>query len=64
VLKGEEIIESAVSIEHSPQISLHDNSPPKSKLHVVIPHNQESALKLRTQTQGAVGEEKNETASM
>ena len=31
---------------------------------VVIPHNQESALKLRTQTQGVALGDKNETASV
>ena len=61
---GEKIVESPVTIEPSSTISHEDNSPTKSMLCVVIPQNQDSALKLRTQTQGVALGDKNETASV
>ena len=62
---GEKIVESPVTIEPSSTISHEDNSPTKSMLCVVIPQNQDSSLKLRTQTQGvALGDKNNETASV
>lgn len=64
ILLGEKIIESPVTIEPSSTISHEENSPKKSMLCVVVPHNQDSALKLRTQTQGVALGDKNETASV
>ena len=61
---GEKIVESPVTIEPSSTISHEDNSPTKSMLCVVIPQNQDSSLKLRTQTQGVALGDKNETASV